>query len=104
MAETGTDETNELRHRLNYLNLRLRNVENYPLTPGRTLWVVLSQTILAAYGFFYLIVGSILWALEGPTEAIAIGQVFINLAVGTLMLLAIVISIMNGVERLWRWV
>jgi hypothetical protein len=65
--------------------------------------VVLSQTILAAYGFFYLIIASILWTLEGPTEAIAIGQSFINLAVGTLMLLAVVISIMNGVERLGRW-
>jgi hypothetical protein len=31
MAETETEETNELRHRLNYLNLRLRNVKNYPL-------------------------------------------------------------------------
>jgi hypothetical protein len=103
MAETETDETNELRHRLNYLNLRLRNVENHPLTPGRTLWVALSQTILAAYGFFYLITASILWVLEGPTVAITIGQSFINLAVGTLMLLAVVISIMNGVERLGRW-
>jgi hypothetical protein len=45
MTETKTEETDELRHRLNTLTLRLRNVENYPLSPGRTLWVAEDEQV-----------------------------------------------------------
>lgn len=101
MTETETTDTDDLHHRLNALTLRLRNLENFPLSSDQTLWLVLSQTILAAYGLFGLLTAGLFWALDGPAEAVAIGQLFIHLAIATLMLLAIVIWVMNGIERLF---
>jgi hypothetical protein len=100
MSDMEATDTDDLSHQLEYLNLRLRNVEHFPLSPGQTLWVVLSQTIFAAYGFFTLLALGLLWTLEGPSEAFATAKLFTHLAIATLMLLAMMIALMNGIERL----
>ena len=79
--------------RLTTLEQRVTLLQQETLSPYQTFLLLALQTVLPAYGAIALVTASVRWWQESLTAALATMQLFVDLTVATLMVLAVVLWI-----------
>jgi hypothetical protein len=86
--------------RIDDLAHRVRWLEHDSLSPYQILLLLILQTVLPAYGALTLITSAALWVLAGPSQALANVQLFVDLAVATVMGLSLLVWLLLRVTDL----